>query len=577
MSESLSLFEPETELLEANDLPLTHPYTRYGLAVALFQGRLGEHFTEVELREALAQAIETGLGHFRMRTPDDPQLTRLLHFYPVKLEELEGDPSLVQGALAPRGIYLYPSVITTDKTANLTFQSAVAIVAALRGDTKLDASQDLRRSFAPTTSKINNGTASQSPPKGTLLEAAAALVTTLTPLKPAAWAIPPGIKIEDEALSRINTGIIPDLPLPQLRDFIRLFSAMLQSDVEGNSLEAELPELRPVPQIDADSKSKSRSHKNPRREAAPKSEFRRPRLHNGNYPFAPDDAKAFGGVGLLGAIGRWAYRADMIGQAAQVLESMIDKPLYVISNGHITQVRFSHHVVQLAQKGHLSEMVEALWSSARLLTDREDQKVNRDSKEHGAAYRIFYLKTSRFLQQFNASAFADFLATRVEYPALVQPLFEEYFMQTQKIPADIVYSAQAYGQWLNRIAYLSAKEDVERQNQNRQVKWTQKELWPRVDKAKAGILVGLESVAMSSKSPQEMLARVQSQVGRLLHQEAPPEAARFINAVNIGELEPPLPQHLLMTYLRLRASGKENSGVQPTGEEILGEDPMPQS
>src|SRR5690606_4978693 len=101
--------------------------------------------------------------------------------------------------------YIFPTIVTIDGNAKDTWKNAINTVKQLREDVPFDNRGKFSRSFAPTTAKINNGTASQTEPKGNLLEVACALVTTLTPCKPAAW---PGQ----------NTIIIPDLPLEEMCD-----------------------------------------------------------------------------------------------------------------------------------------------------------------------------------------------------------------------------------------------------------------------------------------------------------------------------------------------------------------------
>ena len=559
MSDTLSLFEqpeldehwtpPAAQPLKVEkmlpDLPLDHPYARYGLAVALYGEKLQfEELNEANLRDALANAIESGLDNFRMHTLDEPLLTRELHFVPVKLSLLRQDNTLVQSSgLAAQGIYIYPSVLTTDGNAKDTFKNAEMVLAALRGEKKSEATQDLSRSFAPTTAKINNGSGSQTPPKGTLIEAACALVTTLTPLKPAAW---PGQ----------NTVIIPELPLSELRDFIELFEQMSISKIGEDLMLAKLPPLPKTPVIAAKKKAS---------DAKPKSEFRRPRLHGGNYPFAPRDAAVFGAVGLLGAIGRWAQFAGQKDWAAKVLESLAEQPLYIVSYDKISQARFGHHVVQLSLEGRLSELLDALWQEARLYSDIDSARVNQQNP----AYLLFYLQTSRWLQQFSPASFRDFLAARAEYPALIEPVLREFFLQKHmNIPLDVVNSAGALGQWLNRTAYFVADGEVEANASDRRGK---------VQKTKAKILVDFESAAMSAKDPVDMLFRVSTRAGRLLQTDMPAEAKRFMDAVASGEINQNQAVWLLVAYMRIRSTPKKEAvsdEIAPVSDEELASDEL---
>ena len=524
-----TLFDAIESEAEPLDLPLAHPYARYGLAVAMLQSSLNfKQLNETNLRDALAHSIEVGLEHFRMRTGDNPAHTRLLEFAEIKMEDLQSDATLVQSAgLAAKGIYIFPTIVTTDGNAKDTWKNAIEVVKKLRADSSFESREKFSRSFAPTTAKINNGTGSQTEPKGSLLEIACALITTLTPIKPAAW---PGQ----------NTVIIPDLPIDELRDFVALFEQMSNTKLDGDLMQARLKEVKPI-----DETKPKRATKKPSKDAVPKSEYRRPRLHSGNYPFAPRDAGTFGAVGLLGAIGRWANEANETQWAAQVLAGIAGQPLYIVSYDKISQVRFGHHIVGLALSGELSKMVDALWRDTKLYADLDSAMIRHDTP----AYQLFYLQTSRFLQSFSAPAFADFLAARAEYPPELRPLFEEYFKDMEK---EIVQSAGALGQWLNRTAYFVADGEVEATAGDRRGK---------VAKTKAKILVEFESAAMSAKNAVDMLFRISTRCGRLLQDDAPADAKRFMDATATGEINEEDAKHLLIAYMRLRAPQKDKVNV----------------
>lgn len=525
---------------------LLHPYSRYGLAVALLQARtIPEELDESNVREYLAEAIETGLDNFRLTTEDNPQSAETLRFRALPYLELQQDKRLVQSAgLASQGKYLAPSIVTTDGDARGTFDNATKIIEKLRAKEALDSSFIFSRSFAPTTAKINNGKSSQSPPKGSLLEVACSVITTLTHRKPSAW------------VEMRNTVIIPDLPLKEMRDFIELFQTMMNANLDGNLYEAKLPSKS----LSKPDYPKNKSSKK-KEERAPKSEYRRPRLFNGNYPFAPRNA-AFGAAGLLAAIGRWAIHADETAWARRVLESIAGtekhsgRPLYIISYESISQVQFAHYVVNLSLNGKLSQMIDALTRETMLYSDFESSKPSRYSSAFETNYKLFDLMASRFLQLFTLPTFRDFLSTRAEYPEKIQPLFQEYFMNARKIDPKIVESARLLGQWLNRTAYLVADSEVKPDAAERTKK---------VQKEKAKILVEFESAAMSAKTPQDMLHRISTRAGRLLQRDAPAEATRFYDATNSGEIDSEDALHLLIAYMRLRStSTKEEKGPSAT-------------
>ena len=534
---------------------LSHPYSRYGLAVALLHARLKpENLSETNVPEILAQAIESGLEHFRLSTSDIPQSAPVLRYAYIKASMLKEDRTLVfTNGLSERGIYLAPTVITNEidqqqgKIIQGSHDNAVDIIEKLRIGTSLWKKYELSRSFAPMTSKINNG-GPQKAPQGTLFEAACSIVATLTNVKPAAKII------------KSNTTILPDLPLSELCDFVELFQVMMNSNLDGNLYEAKLPPKS----LSTDAPPKKRSSQK-KESKAQKSEYRRPRLHQGNYPFAPRNA-AFGAVGLLAAIGRWAIQADEITWASRVLDSIggteerSSRPLYIISYESIFQVQFTHYIVSLSKSGKLSQIIDALTRETMLYADFESSNPSRYSSKFETNYKLFDLMASRFLQLFTLPAFRDFLATRAEYPQDVQSIFQEYFMNARKINKEIVESARALGQWLNRTAYIVADSEVKQETTERSKK---------VQKEKAKILVEFESAAMSAKTPQDMLHRISTRAGRLLQWDAPAEATRFYDATNSGEIEPEDALHLLIAYMRLRATpsiaGNDDAYSVPAG------------
>lgn len=531
------------ELLES----ITHPYPKYGLGVALYRDQsIIAQMNEKQLSGFLAQSVESGLGHFRMRTEDKPSLAEVLHYEAIRLDLLRDNTKLVQSSgLAAQGVYLYPGIVTTDGGAKGTYDNAETILKDLRAGKSLDSAFVFSRSFAPTTAKINNGKKSLSEPRGTLLEAACSVITTVTPIKPAAW------------VGRLNTIIIPDLPLKELFDFIELFGRMMAANLDGDLMQAKLPKQQEAKVNKAPVKVIQK-----KQTAQTKSEYRRPRLHNGNYPFAPQrDAAAFGAVGLLGAIGRWAREAHETAWADRVLEALVDKPLYIISYDDITQTQFGHHIVGLSRNGKLSEIVHGLASDTRIGPEIDSDRPAWDDPKR----QIFHLMSSRFLQLFTTPSFRDFLMTRTQYPAQLQPLFKEYFMEQEKVPVEIVEAAGALGQWLNRTAYFAADGDVDK-------KKPKVERDKEVKKAKAKIIINLESVAMSAKAPQAMISQVLTQAGRLEQGDAPAEAKPFIDAAMTGQISPEVAQHLLMAYMRLRSASNKAKEPDPYATDEATED-----
>lgn len=304
------------------------------------------------------------------------------------------------------------------------------------------------------------------------------------------------------------------------------------AEVDGNLMKAKLVVKQPSKESESSKPAKAKK-------AVTTSEYKRPRLHAGNYPFAPQNSDAFGTIGLLGAIGRWAHRALEVDWAARVLNSLADAPLYIVSYDKIQHIRFGHHVTRLALEHELSSLLATLYRDTVLYREPDVQR-----RYDNPTYQLFYFTAARFLQHFSRPAFIDFLAFRAEYAPELAPLFNEYFMN---IDPEIVRSAGALGRWLNTTAYLVARDDVGTGVPN------QDDL---VKKAKAKILVEFESAAMSAKSPQDLLFRISTRAGRLLQDDAPAASERFMDATATGEITQQDATHLLVAYMRLRSKPK---------------------
>ncbi len=489
---------------------LAHPYARYGLAVALAFYASRKPFsdlTEAELREALARALESGLNSFRMETSGNPLSEEILQFSGISLERLRSDPGLVSGSLAAHGKYLYPSIIASDRQVKGTFADVEEVLTDLRNaKVPLTRIMSLKRSIAPIAGEINNGKSDKKNIKGTLFEAACTAIATVASEKPAA-------QLKGSKTTIINTAIIPDLDVTDLIEFVRVFHRF---QGEGND------RLKGKP--------------------AKSGNFKRPPMHDGNYPNAPRD-DAFGAVGLLAAMGYWASRAGETDkkETLAVLDALKNKPFYLVSYDGVSQVSFDHHVVDLAKSGSLQTILSDFYREARPYSVYEEPYLRTDLP----LVRHFYFATSRFLQRFDAPAFRDFLATRAEYAPSFNLLLEVYFMQSEKIPRSTVESARALGQWINRTAYFVAEDDTDKSGQNRM---------QSVRKAKAKVLVEFESAIMSADSPEDMLHRVSTRAGRLLQADAPAEATAFFDDAASGEISFKAAQHLLIAYLRLRTA-----------------------
>jgi hypothetical protein len=520
------------------NLDFLHPYPRYGVAAALVEYRAGElelsDLTDLKtIAKFAADVIDRALNRYTLYTPHKPmdEATHILKFDYIDGKKL--DPGQKSGQTAGNGYYLAPHIITNDKSSANTVIEARAIHALLlkaKDEDLLKPQYKLKRSFAPLTSKINNGKASMTEPKASLLEAAFTAITTLTEHKPAAQII--------ASKGAANVTIIPDLPLIDkdsnpLIDFVRLF-ADLQFKIDANYKQGTSPFFSEI-----DPKNRK---------------YRRPPIFRGNYPNAPRDG-SLGAISLVAAIGSWAkvnepFRGDSRAVfATRVLDLLAKQPLYVVSYEEFRQESFGHDLVNLSVKEDLQALVRAAQRS----------KLHGVEKFDDPKFKLYKFFFDRFLQQFSQATFRDFLATRAEYPNELSPLFEQYMAaEHEQLSPELIKSARAYGKSLNRAAYKTAKkeetDDVSGGRKSRPLQ-----------EYKNRILIQFESTILSAKSPTALLSQMNIITGRLTGLEIDNEAELFMVTVAAWPDENlPLAKELVTAFMRLNPyvfSEKVNSEV----------------
>lgn len=511
----------ETDTTDAPILFFDHPYPRYGLAAALVQAGVGREWKALldqpeALLNAARDAVRDGLQRFRVHTSADLESDRELQYHWLSNDELE-----TSGQKAEDGYYIAPHVVIDDRNPRYLIREARSTLDELQDEEEVNpqASVKMKRSFAPFTSKLNQGTKTLSEPKSTKLEAVFSLVAALTPLKPAAQ------------VDFTNQVMIPDLDLEGIVQFVRLFRSMKDKET-GEFLTLNRP---------GDSNRK------------------RPPLFDGNYPDAPGSS-AFGPVGLMGAMGQWAERAGRLDEARPVLEKMSGNPVYLVSydGGLMRQEFVGHHVARLAEEHDLPAVIASLYR-ARFYND-EDNRPDSSNRQ------TFFRMAGRFLQLYTRPAFRDFLAFRVQYDRVFFPILTDYFMSELDIDVDIVRSARAYGAYLNDVAYQIARQEVE-ENEQQEEGGTGRNLY----EAKARALAQLESTALSARRPTALFAQLNVDAGRQSNRDVPEAAERFLEATNAGEIDFDVAKDLVLAYMRLRSDNGSNghSQSEPDGSDDL--------
>ena len=487
----------------------THVYLKY--AVALLMEEYGlqteQDITFQEIKEELIKGLNT--------------------FSVKPISDYCGQTEVKFGFLNEKNdsknyIYLSPNIIASERKGikkgsdSILYKKVCEICS--KDNLELSKSCDILKSLAPTVGEYcsfsDNGKINRYKPSVSVLEYCLAMITTTTVLKPCLlYCMGKG-----KNSSVDNTCLIPDLDISDLQDFIRLFKRIRIQKLDSSLMVGKVKcdkgkTLKYIPQ--------------------------RPNIFNGNFPNAPHSS-ALGSIALLGAIGEMTKEKDVSELAMKVLESLIDCNFYAIKYGDASVFSFSHFIIRLAERGKLRRIVDSLYYV-------ELYKEGRRSKSNAFEYQKFDLFASRFLQIFNRPTFMDFLAFRAEYPYEIELLLNTYFCDMEKIDKEIVTSAKELGKWLNYVAYCSAQKEV----------GTSSNLDDLI-KAKAKVLVELESSIFSAKSGDALIAHTITRAGRLSGFDAPTEASLFMEKAASGELSLEQAKNLLIAFSRLKYKNEED-------------------
>ena len=497
----------------------THVYLKYAIALLMEEHGLQteQDITFKEIKEEL----EKGLNAFSVKPTGDYHGQAKVQ-YDFTKEKND----------AKKYIFLAPNTIASEMKASNLYNAVYKTCSEENVD--LLKAYKISQSEVPTSGEFNNfsdsGNIGRGKPSATVFDQCLALITSTTALKPCLQ-----YKSGAGKISMDNTCLLPDLDITDLQKFIKLFKRIriqkLDSSLMVGKVKCEKGKtLRYIP--------------------------KRPNIFNGNFPNAPHSS-ALGSIALLGAIGEMTKEKDVSELANKVLESLKDCNFYAIKYGDASVFSFSHSIIRLAERGKLRRIVDSLYYV-------ELYKEGRRSTSNAFEYQKFDLFASRFLQIFNRPAFKDFLAFRAEYPHDIELLLNTYFSDMEKIDKEIVTSAKKLGNWLNSVAYSSAKKEVGTSN------------WDNLIKAKAKVLVELESSVFSAKSGDALIAYTITRAGRLSGFDAPAEASLFMEKAASGELPLEQAKNLIIAFSRLKSKKEEadkaysndNQSIENENEEM---------
>lgn len=471
-----------------------HPFINYGMAVVMVNKNYDD---AVNISKAdLAEEVEICLNHFRVK-PNVEIIDQTSVEFEYTNDE-KGNPA--------QGVYLSSSVLTTDKGAGQVYAALNKLKEDL--DKNKSSNVDITRAITPVSGEFASfgKVIGRGKPKTSIEIASFCAITTSTNKKPClAFKTVKKEKVEIE-----NIAIIPDFEkLEETIDFINLFERLRESSTKKLL----------VGNVDAKTKKPSR-----------------PRIFDGNFPNAPKSS-VMGAVALLGAIGVWAKEASHIQWANKVLDSLKERPIYLIGTKTFESFSYNNIIIELAKENKLSSIVDSL--NYVLLYNQEYRNAGNRLE-----YQKFDLFASRFLQFFSRPTFRDFLSFRAEYPIQFIILLTSYFIKMEKLSEAVVHSARDFGKWLNRAAYKAADEAIAKDAQDRK---------NSVRKEKAKALTELESSIFAARSGGALICQAITRATRLHNSEAPPEVELFMVQVATGEISLESAKNLLIAFSRLRS------------------------
>ena len=498
----------------------THVYLKYAIALLMEEYGLQTE-QEITFKE-IKEELEKGLNTFSVKPIGDYcGQTKVQYGFTKEKND------------AKKYIFLAPNTITSEMKASNLYNAVCETCS--EENINLLRAHDITQSEVPISGEFNRftdkGTFQRGKSKATVFDQCLALITSTTALKPCLQ-----YKSGARKISMDNTCLIPDLEISDLQNFIRLFKRIRIQKLDNSLMVGKVKcdkgkTLKYIPQ--------------------------RPNIFNGNFPNAPHSS-ALGSVVLLGSIGEMTKEIDVSELAKKVLESLKDCNFYAIKYGDASVFSFNHSIIRLAERGKLRRIVDSLYYVVLY-------KEGRRSTNNAFEYQKFDLFASRFLQMFNRPTFKDFLAFRAEYPYDIELMLNTYFCDMEKIDKEIVTSAKELGKWLNNVAYRSAQQEV-----------ATSPGWDDLIKAKAKVLVELESSIFSAKSGDALVAHTITRAGRLSGLDAPAAASLFMEKAASGELPLEQAKNLLIAFSRLKSKKEEadkaysndNQSIENESEEM---------
>ena len=473
----------------------THPFLKYAIALLIVHNNLQK---EEEIDEDhILDELENGLNHYALEARKVEAGRDIIEFRFTKEDADFSSPTFISKKAKNTVEKIIGKELTRDKfpLVGNPFAGEFSIF-TLQG----------------------KGLNERGKPKWSLREYCLGCITLSTPNKPC-------------YRDKKNWCLIPDLELPDMILFINLFEEMCTNEL-SNLMEGKI-------------EWKGSKHT-----------LCRPRLLNGNFPYAPRTS-VMGAVALLGAIGKFAKDAEdrISPEVCNVVNRLKNTNIYLVSSDEIKAFSFNHVIIDLASKGKLQSIVDSIYR-IELFKVGSRSKIDKLNDIRKNEYDRFDLFVSRFLTLFNKASFRGFFSFRAEYPNEMELLLKTYFCIMEKINEDIVNSAIAFGNWLNSQAFTYASKVIHDISNLKEDEKKEKQT-----ELKNKILIQFESAIMSAKSGDALVAFITTRAARLTGYDIDDGAKLFMSKVSCGELPLEQAKNLLIAFSRLKTVNKKDENV----------------
>lgn len=589
------------DIMPLVNLDTLHPYSRYGLAVALTtsileQSRKGTQINPTEvssekidniladedlIKTVLIKELENCLNHsvvdFESFIVDDkdlkkgnvdtanPHTSSWVSASQLLEDVVSGKRQIgkfgrdyacyvmVNNKTNPikEGLCVLEALKNTKKSIFSTKSKSVVISKQLSSDGRYNFV--LKASSFPFVQKVSVGGEQEEDARATLFEIACGMITTLTAYKPAVFYKP--YKIQDWS----HYCVIPDIELDMLcrfvAVFIEMFNEFLQDD--ENSMQ-----FKYVIKSSGDKKNQASLI----RAGITKRNFD-PSLQINNHTLAVNIYATLKDVIFNIKDRQEVRRVEKFYE--EMLHSLANSSLYVIpSNGGGFKVsKINDTMISMFdQNKHFAKLLKQLSSTERSFSKKEQPSGERailykSDEEYKGQYQMLF---SQLLERFDWWSLKRFLSVKASYPTLFNIILKEMILMNfgsklkslpkeglSSFPVDIaeaaIESISAIGGWAHKSSATPKGSTND----------TKKMAQKKIER-----LLKIESIIRNSKTSLELLSNAFSTISRMRNWTVPKEGKLAMNLISLKKLPLEEAKLLIIAYMWLTPEWTEKEKLE---------------